>query len=188
MQKLYCFVDENGQDTEGRIFVVAVVILGEDKDDLFELCEHLEVESRKGKFKWGKAQQAYRLEYLRRIFANDAFQGRLCYVVFRETKDYESATIQAIARAVTTQKIPQLFSTLVYIDGLSKMKRQPYAVQLRRFGVRPRKVQGVTKDENNALVRLADAVAGFVRDVMDGDEEAKALLDDAVARDVLNEV
>jgi len=181
MQKLYCFVDENGQDTEGSIFVVAVVVLREDKDALLALCEHVEVESRKGKFKWGKAQQAYRLEYLRRVFANDAFQGSLCYVVFRETKDYESATIGAIARAVNAQKIPQPFSTLVYVDGLSKTKRQPYAVQLRRLGVHPRKVQGVAKDENNALVRLADAVAGFVRDVLDGDE-------DAVERKILNEV
>lgn len=188
MQKLYCFVDENGQDTEGRIFIVAVVVLGEDKDNFFKLCEDLEVESRKGKFKWGKAQQVYRLEYLRRVFASGRFHGKLSYSVFREMKDYEFSTVQAIARTVAAQKMPQPFSTLVYVDGLSKTKRQPYAVQLRRLGVHPRKVQGVTKDENNALVRLADAVAGFVRDVLDGDEEAKVLFDDAVAGKILNEV
>ena len=48
--------------------------------------------------------------------------------------------------------------------------------------------KGVTKDENNALVRLADAVAGFVRDVLDGNEEAKMLFDNAVSKDFLREV
>lgn len=50
------------------------------------------------------------------------------------------------------------------------------------------KVQGVTKDENNSLVRFADAVAGFVRDVLDGDrEEAKKLFEQVVKAGALVE-
>jgi hypothetical protein len=61
--------------------------------------------------------------------------------------------------------------------------------RLHKFGVAVHKVQGVRKDENNSLVRLADAVAGFVRDALDGDSAAiVALLKDAETSGVLIEV
>ena len=45
------------------------------------------------------------------------------------------------------------------------------------------------KDENNSLVRLADSVAGFVRDVLDGDsKEAKKLFEQVVKSGALIEV
>jgi hypothetical protein len=188
MRKLYCFVDENGQDTGGRIFIVAVVILEGDRAALSALCEEFESTSRKGRLKWGKAQQVYRLNYLRLVFAQNAFQGKLCYCVFQGMKDYETATIQAIERALAVQQSGQPFAAHIYVDGLSKTKRQHYAVQLRRLGVHPRKVQGVMKDENNALIRLADAVAGFVRDVLDGDTgDPRTLFDEARNSGVLIE-
>lgn len=49
-QKLYCYVDENGQDTKGDIFIVSVVVTGKERDRLLNLCEEIEVESGKGKF------------------------------------------------------------------------------------------------------------------------------------------
>jgi hypothetical protein len=60
-----------------------------------------------------------------------------------------------------------MFKTVVYIDGLAKSKRSFYSRELHRLGIATRKVQGVTRDENNALTRLADAVAGFVRDTIE---------------------
>ena len=56
MQKLYCYVDETGQDTRGNIFVVSVVVTGSERDVLLKFCEETEEKSRKGKFKWGKAE------------------------------------------------------------------------------------------------------------------------------------
>lgn len=32
-QKLYCYVDETGQDTEGQIFVVSIVLTGKERDE-----------------------------------------------------------------------------------------------------------------------------------------------------------
>jgi len=34
MQKLYCYVDESGQDTEGEISFVSIVITGTERDGL----------------------------------------------------------------------------------------------------------------------------------------------------------
>ncbi|MEO8395960.1 MAG: hypothetical protein ABI700_23395 [Chloroflexota bacterium] len=53
MQKIYCYVDENGQETNGRIFVVAVVVIDGDPQAVAAQCEEFEHMSGKGKFKWG---------------------------------------------------------------------------------------------------------------------------------------
>ena len=44
------------------------------------------------------------------------------------------------------------------------------------------KVRGVKKEENDALVRLADALCGFIRLVLTERSEAKILFDEAIQR------
>ena len=188
--KLYAYVDESGQETEGRLFIVSVVIvLGSEKDDLFIACEQYEKESRKDKFKWGKAEHRRRMDYLRKIFADKRFKGKLRYSVFRGTKGYDVSTVDGIARAVSWDKTIGEYAAVVYVDGLGKAKRHEYGKGLRMRGIAVHKIMGVTKDENNAMVRLADAVAGFVRDVLDGETgEIRTLYEVAVRSGMLVEV
>jgi len=182
-------VDESGQDSEGKVFIVSVVVTSEQKDELLLLCEKIEKESGKGKFKWGKAQHKFRLKYLQRIFSNKLFKGILRYSIFNDTKDYDFATIKCIAKAVQYREPKQKYTTLIYIDGLSKAKRHEYGSRLRRLGVSTHKVQGVAKDENNTLTRLADAIAGFVRDVLDREDvDTQKLFREATRSGVLIEV
>jgi hypothetical protein len=186
---LYCYVDECGQDTMGRIFVVAMIVVGKERDALLGLCEKLEQESGKGKFKWGKAGYKGRLEYLRLIFGSNQFKGKIRYSVFKGIKQYDLVTIVGIAKAVDWGKPSQDYTVAVYVDGLSKTKRYEYSQELRKLGISTCNVQGVRKDENNSLVRLADAVAGFVRDILDEEQgEAKKLFDQAVRSKALIEV
>lgn len=152
-QKLYCYVDETGQDTEGDLFVVSLVVTGDERDELLKLCESIEKKSGKGKFKWGKARQEYRLEYLKLIFSNNSFKRKLRYSVFRDTRDYDLATIVGIAKAVRYHE-PNDYTASIYVDGLSKTKRQEYGAQLRKLGISNRNVQGVTKDENKSLIEV----------------------------------
>jgi len=168
-QKLYCYVDENGQDTKGDIFIVSVVVTGNERDELIRLCEEIEEKSGKQKDKWGRSKYARRIAYIKLVFSNKNFKGKLRYSTYREQSSYDLATITAIAKAAHFKE-PDEYTTLVYVDGLSKTKRQEYGSELRKLGVPTRKVQGVSKDENNALIRLADAIAGFIRDVIDGDK------------------
>lgn len=51
MNKLYCYVDETGQDTEGTFFLVALVITGSERDELRKFLIHAETNSKKGKLK-----------------------------------------------------------------------------------------------------------------------------------------
>lgn len=187
-QKLYCYVDENGQDTKGDVFIVSVVVTGKERDELLTLCEKIEEESSKHKDKWGRAKYSRRIDYMNRVFSNKVFKGKLRYSVYHEQTSYDLATIAGIAKAVHFKE-PQEYTTLVYVDGLSKNKRQEYGSELRKLGVPTRKVQGVNKDENNTLIRLADAVAGFVRDVIDGEKgEIQQLFKEAMKNGYLIEI
>ena len=78
------------------------------------------------------------------------------------------ATVIAIAKAFRWHRPKERYKLVVYVDGLSKSKREYCRRQLRDLGVSPQKVQGVRSDESNALTRLADMVAGFLRDAMAG--------------------
>ena len=46
-QKLYAYVDESGQDTAGRLFVVSVLLLAEERDALLPRLEGIETRSGK---------------------------------------------------------------------------------------------------------------------------------------------
>lgn len=59
---------------------------------------------------------------------------------------------------------------VVYIDGFRKTEVNKFKKQFRPSVKIPVKVSGVRKEENNALIRLADAVCGLVRDAEEGDE------------------
>jgi len=104
IKKIYCYVDESGQDTKGRIFVVSLVVVDQDRDKILNLCEQSEKISGKRKDKWGEAKHKRRMRYLRYIFADDRFRECLRYVVFQRTRDYDTATIAAIASAINWKK------------------------------------------------------------------------------------
>ena len=46
-KKLYCYVDETGQDTKGRFFLVAIVITGEEREELIKELEKIEATAKK---------------------------------------------------------------------------------------------------------------------------------------------
>lgn len=68
------------------------------------------------------------------------------------------------------------YEASVYIDGLSKADRSIVHAGLRNHYIHVKRVRGM-RDESNALIRLADAIAGFARDYLEGDEYAKPLYD-----------
>lgn len=73
IQKLYCYVDETGQDTAGEFFLVSIVILDALREELKEWLQKLEKESGKGKKKWTKATRKQRQVYMEQIVADERF-------------------------------------------------------------------------------------------------------------------
>ena len=75
----------------------------------------------------------------------------------------------------------------MFIDGLGKPERYAVAVGLRKRGVRVGKVRGL-KDEADPLIRLADAMAGLVRNSVEGNQMMQRLFEQAVTARLIREL
>lgn len=190
MHKLFCYVDESGQDTQGRLFVVAVVVLAENRDELERRCLQYETESKKGSRKWNKSDPDHRLTYLRKIFNDTDFKGAFCVRVAREIErtQFDEITIATIARTLQLKNPETAPRSEIFVDGLSKSMQAVYATQLRRHGIMGARIHRV-RDESNPLVRLADALAGFVREATQEERESStSLLLQAVRQQIVIQV
>jgi len=162
MAKIYCYVDETGQDTQGDLYIVSVVVADQERDRLIELCEAIERESGKGRVKWIRADHTKRMDYIRRVWREPAFRGKLNLAVYRNSVDYLPLTVLTIARTIVACG-HRTYKATVLIDGLPRSHERWVGSELRHLRIQVKKVRGVRKDENDALIRLADAVCGFAR-------------------------
>lgn len=80
-----------------------------------------------------------------------------------------------------------LYQATVIIDGLERTERHRVAAGLRKRHISVHKVRG-TRDQADEFIRLADAVAGWVRDSLEGNEDMRALLTQAVQEGMVQEV
>ena len=67
-QRLYAYIDESGQETGGRLFIVCTVVVeSSERETLLGQLEGLETRSRKGRVKWHSARFAYRQAYVTQL-------------------------------------------------------------------------------------------------------------------------
>ena len=187
MQKLYCYVDETGQDTQGNFFLVAVVIARDERDHLRSQLEEIERATGKGRRKWVLTRDKSRVEYMRRILSLTVLRSHLLYSVYRNAAGYLSLTVHATARAITDCAADDYRAT-VFVDGLPKSQTRWFGKALRELGIRTDKVRGVRREEADALMRLADALCGFVRAGLTGQGEMAELLAYATAEGYAKEL
>jgi hypothetical protein len=169
---LYAYVDESGQDTKGFVFVVSVLILEDEVDNICEELKHLEAESGKKNTKWNKASHEFRKAYVDGISKMKKLKGRIFFEMFSDTKKYIELTSFATAKAILRKSGNENYKVTVFVDGFRKKEIEIFSRGLRDLNIRTRKIRGVKKDENNAFIRLVDTVCGLVRDSNDGDEWA----------------
>jgi hypothetical protein len=173
-QKIYCYVDETGQDTEGDLFLVALVVTGQERDELVLEAERIEENTGKGLLKWRKTSLARKQAYLRAVFISPRFSSALFFAQYRQTKGaYIDLMVYATARAILS-KAKSNYESVVIVDGLRQKETRHFAHGLRSLHVAVEKVRGM-KDESNSLIRLADAIAGFMRDYLEGQPYATEL-------------
>jgi hypothetical protein len=173
-QKLYCYVDETGQDTKGRLFLVSVVISDAGhKEDLEKKLLDIEKESGKGLMKWNGSSFNNRITYLEMLLQSGMFKHSIFYSVYESTKEYVALTTYTIAKAIGT-KTKKPYQARIIIDGLNPKERRRTGVALRQLGVKCRSIRG-PKDESSSLIRLADALSGFLRDYEEKKSYTKAM-------------
>lgn len=163
VQKFYCFVDETGQDTEGKLFLVAVVLKENTQLDILEE-KLLQAEARTGKrkLKWKKTRSTVKRAYLDELLQIKELQVALYYSIYEATKEYSKLTSLTIAKAILAKKQKDYTVTII-IDGLNDKERDVVREELKKLDIRYRKIRGM-KDEQSVFLRLADAMAGFLRE------------------------
>lgn len=170
-QKLYVYVEESGQDTLGRLFVVGVAVFGQSRDQIRQQLSTIEQKSGKGPFKWTWTKPERRERYISSLTSLRTLRGRLFFQVFKETTSYRDFLPLATANAIHVYAKSRPSCTIL-VDGLRKSEFRWYTKALRRLGVRVRKVRGIRREESDEFIRLVDALCGLLRDSM---EEAAAL-------------
>ena len=188
IQKLYCYVDETGQDARSQFFLVSVVIAEADREAFLKALTRIEKDSGKGNVKWISAKDSTRMAYMRQVLDNPLFKGRLHYAVYPRTPDYFAKTVLTVGRAITAYITSEDYRATVLIDGLSKSLIPQAGVALRRLHIKIFKVRGIRKEENDALMRLADALCGFVRAAREGRVDCLRLLERAQKQGVICEL
>lgn len=163
MQKLYCYVDETGQDTKGKFFLVSIVIAERTiKETVEKQLLEIERKTRKQTAKWQAAPYQRRIDYLNAILEMKLLKNSIFYSVYKTTKEYVPLTTYTIAKAIGT-KSGESYQAIITIDGLNKKQRQQVMRGLRQLRVKYKKVRGA-RDQSDPLIRLADTLAGFLRD------------------------
>jgi hypothetical protein len=184
LKKLFCYVDETGQDTLGKLFVVSVVIASQHRDQLRETLERIEHSSGKGQVKWRRAKRGARESYARSVLSLQALTGAIFFDSYPNTANYPIKTVSTVARAVARFGARGAKAT-IFVDGLRRSEYQWFGVELRHLGVKVAKVRGVRREEADALMRLTDAVCGIVRAAILGEATYAGLLASARAAGIV---
>jgi hypothetical protein len=152
--------------------LVAVVVTDEQRDTLAAEAERLEERTGKGPKKWRKAVFGRRVEYLRAVLSSPLFQDSLFFASYENTSAYLDLTILSTARALLRKAGDADYKATIIVDGLSASEAARFAAGLRQLRIGVKKVRGM-KDESSPLLRLADAICGFIRDYLEGQEYTK---------------
>lgn len=186
MQKLYCYVDETGQDTRGELFLVSVVITEKEQEKLRNKLKTIEEQSRKKNPKWIKTKKEVKEKYLSGVIENSLFKNKIFYAQYSHTKIYTDLTIYSVAKAIL-RKASKNYTANIFIDGLSKNERKKFSVGLRKLNIKVRKVRGA-KDQNEILIRLTDAIAGFIRDYLEKEKYTNKFYSRAVRNGIIQKL
>lgn len=185
--KLYCYVDESGQDTLGRFFIVSVVVTEKDKETLETKLIEIEKMSLKGRRKWSDTREQQKISYISSLLREELLLRTLYYAFYENTVNYLPNTVLATARAILF-KAEESYQAIVFVDGLQKSQTKWFGTELRHLRIKTEKVRGVKKEESSAIMRLADALSGFIRESVEGKEEFVKILERAKKKGFVKEI
>jgi len=186
MQKLYCYVDETGQDTSGEMFLVSVIITEKEQQELRKKLEEVEKQTKKRFSKWVKTKKDIKQKYLQKIIETNLFRDRIFFAQYTQTKEYTEAIINCVAKAIL-RRATEKYEANIYIDGLSRTERRKFASGLRKLKIKVRKVRGA-RDQSEIFIRLADAIVGFVRDFLEKEKYTEKLYQKATQRKIIQAI
>ena len=162
MKKLYCYVDETGQDTQGKFFLVCVVVVDATfRDRVEKRLLAIEKRSKKGHVEWTRISLPKKNAYLQELLVTHGLKRSVFYSCFENDKQYLLLTVRTIVQVLERQQ--EDYQATILVHALSVRAARKMVEELKKSGVRYRKVRGL-KAGSSCLIRLADSLAGFLRD------------------------
>ena len=177
MRKLYCYVDETGQDVTSKIFIVVAVVSGDDQNSLKQKLLETENDAKIGQRKWHKSKAERRLKYLQLVLQKKLGAGEVYFSEYKKPLPYFLPLIDILEKAIADQSVVD-YQAVVYIDGIDRKKAAELTNALRLRQVRLLMVRG-SRDESEPVIRLADRWAGCIRLALMGNKEANEIFHQA---------
>ena len=169
MQKLYCYVDESGQDAGSEFFVVAAIVSEQEQEKLRDSILQVEKITKSGGKKWHKLRSENRVKHLNIILDQKIGKSDVCFGCFKKPIPYSFPIIEVVEKSIK-RKVKRKYSAIVYIDGIDRKKAAELTNALRMRGVSLRFIKS-RRDESEPLIRLADMWAGCIRGALLGKRE-----------------
>ncbi|TSC83692.1 MAG: hypothetical protein G01um101416_1187 [Microgenomates group bacterium Gr01-1014_16] len=186
--KLYCFVDETGQDTEGKFFcVVAILTKSEKVDELRQNLINTEIKTKKISSKWGKTNVKVRQNYLQNAISHVKKSSRVYFAVFHNSKEFTALTAFTITQVISLYSKGGKNSWFIIIDGLNSVEQDKTLRIVKNYYINYRKISGKT-DQSEPILRLADSFAGLIRDYEEHQSYASKIFNQTLASGCLTQI
>lgn len=185
--KFYCYIDESGQDTNGKFFIV-VLFLKENAfiQSLETNLEHIENITGKKNHKWKKTSLDIRKLYLHELSKVEQLSKSIYFSHYRDQKHYTTMLSEAIVRTINHLKIKN-YSVNIIVDGLNNKDREILRNYLKKSKILYHKIRGMD-DEQSVFLRLVDSFAGFLRDYFEKDKYTESIMKKLNKRQIITRV
>ena len=173
-QKLYCYVDESGQDTISDFFIVVAVLSDREQEEFRKAIVSIEQRAGIKYSKWHSTKVSRRLRYIELAIEHKVGHADVFFSSYPKPLPYLLPMIEVLERAIKLKAAPA-YTARVFVDGIDRKKAAELTNALRLHGVSLEMVRG-RRDESEPIIRLADMWAGCIRGAVLGKAEERALL------------
>ena len=177
IQKIYCYVDETGQDAGSEFFVVVAVATDKEQNLLRSQLFEIESLTKIGQRKWHKSQFKRNKYYLQLLLKREIGNREIYFGHYKKPIPYFLPMLETIEKAIL-DKVEMDYKTIVSVDGIDKKKASELTNALRLRKIKLEFVRSV-RDESEPLIRLADRWAGCIRAAFLDKQEEKEILEKA---------
>lgn len=182
-KKIYCFVDETGQDAGSEVFIVVAVIVAESPNILRQQLIEIEKIAKIGKTKWHKLRNTDRTQFLSAVLKIRTAEFKLYFGQYKKNLFFFLPLVETIAKSIK-DFAPKNRQAIICVDGIDRQKAGELTTALRDRGIKLKYVR-TARDESEPLIRLADRWAGCIRLGIKGSKQFFDLMSLAVNKGLL---
>ncbi len=186
-QKLYCYVDETGQDVGSAFFIVVCVLSSQEQQAIRQNLVNIEQTTGVGIKKWHISRSPEKEEFMRNIIREGLAKGDIYYSVKRKPLSFFYVMLETIEKAIKNKCQDQGYKAIIYVDGIDYKKAIELTRILRIRGIRLKLARSV-HDESEVMIRLADRWAGCIRGAMEGKVDNKNILTSAIKANYIKNI